>query len=271
MTLHRLNLLAALLCGSLLSSCSDDESSIRQPAPQPVDAIYQIRIERDNEIRLLDFTYDDQQRISQQIETRTDGNDIATSICRYSYPTGRIEIEQSNGTRYGLALNGEGYVAQVESSNGAVVAYTYNTNGYYYEEPSDEAWTNYEYLLSGSRCNLARLTQYGAKNSIGSAATLSETVITSSELSNNANLNLAYLITRDIQSERLRESDAMFFGWAGRCDSNLPAGYRYEESRTGAVVAYSFTYNLDTAGRIVQIDAQLADSEEHTIYTINYR
>lgn len=267
MTLHRLHLLAALLSSSLLFSCSDDESSIRQPAPQTIDAIYQIRIERGNEIHLLDFTYDDQQRISQRIETYTDGNDISTSIYRYSYPTGRIEIEQSNGTRYGLALNSEGYVTQVESSTGAIVTYTYNTNGYYYEEPSDEAWTNYEYLLSGSRCNLARLTQYGAR----SVTPLSETVITPGEELNDANLNLTYLITRDVQSTRLLESDAMLFGWAGRCDSNLPANYRYEESQTGAVVSYSFTYDLDTAGRVVRIDALQAGSEEHTIYTISYK
>ena len=260
-----------ILCGiALLTACSDDESTIRQPETQNSNTICQIRIEHNDGIRLLDFTYDEWQRVSQQIETRAEGSDLATAIYRYTYPSGRIEIEQSNGKRLGLALNGEGYVAQVESSDGTLTAYTYNSNGFYYEKPSDAAWDNYEYLLSGSRCNLARITRYGAKNAIGTAAELAEVRFTPGELSNDANLNLAYLITRDVQSERLRESDAMLFGWAGRCESNLPTEYRYEEMQTGAVVTCTFTYTMDTTGRIAQIDARQADSNEVTSYKISY-
>lgn len=271
MALHRYLFSIALGCAAVFASCSDDESSIRQPEPDPADApICQIRIERGTDIRLLDFTYDEYLRVNQLIETRANGSDISTAIYRYSYPSGRIEIEQSNGYRYGIALNSEGYAVHGESSDGTVVSYTYNSNGYYYEQPSDAAWANYEYLLSGSRCNLAHITQYGAKNSIGASEKLSETSFTPGEQLNDANLNLAYLVTRDVQSATLQQGDAMLFGWVGHRDTNLPAAYTHVELRTGASVAYTFSYDTDAMGRIVRIDAEQADSEEHTIYTINY-
>lgn len=264
------------LC-ALAAACSDDESTI-VPTPEPRNGqIAQIRIESGETTRLLDFLYDDAGRVTQQITTtapnrsRAGGEaELSTAIVRYSYADGRIGIAPSSGGELSLVLDAEGKAVRVEPDEGTAIDYTYNTGGYYYEEPSTDAWCDYEYLFSGNRCNLARITAYGAQSLLGTSETERSAVFEYGNAANDANLDLSYLLSREVQSERLRLTDAPLFGWCGPRDSNLPATLRIEHPRSGSTEEYTFGYESDAEGRVVRMDALRNNTSEHIRYTITY-
>lgn len=271
-------LLPALLCAwGLSGACSDDESTIVVPAPETASGrIAQIRIESGTSIRLMDFLYDDAERVTQQIVTSapntgaSDDTELTTAIIRYDYGEGRIEETPSSGPSRTLVLNDRGAVGRVESTDGTSTEFTYNANGLYYEEPSTEAWCQYEYLLSGERCNLARITAFGAENLLGSSERQRIITFEYGEQANDANLDLSYLLSRDVQSERLRLTDAALFGWCGMRDSNLPERYLIEYPSTGTLEEYTITYELDARKRVARINVLRNNTSEHTLYTMTY-
>lgn len=258
---------AALLCATL-SGCSVKESSIRQPEPAPK-LISQIRTDRQSgEVSIMSFFYDDLRRVKQLISTRIDTDtEVSSSVSEFTYGNGRIDIGTDDGAPFTILLNEAGYAQELVTGGQTTASYRYNANGYYYETEQDGGrWSDYQYLLAGDRCNLAVIKKYGPTQSSAVPKLLSTTIFEYSDLANDANLNLSYLIIENSHSDN---TFPMLFGWGGKRDSNLPKMRRTEGS--AQETEYRYTYGTDEADRIIRITEKNAAGETTNVYTITYK
>lgn len=265
---------AAICCASL-SGCSMKESTIRQPDRFPK-LITQIRTEHLlGDVSISNYLYDDQQRLKQVLTTHIDKNtEVVSDLCEFTYDNGRIEVGTNEGRTYTILLNEAGYAREITSEGKTIAAYHYNDSGYYYEPEMDGgAWTDYQYLLAGDRCNLAKILKYGGAHSPETPSLNFRSTFEYGDLPNNANLNLSYLLLKESHSSNTYVLTPMLFDWGGKRDSNLPKVRNTQSNGVSPTteINYTYDYATDGEGNIVRITEKIGSGQIVKTFSITYR
>lgn len=271
-------LYVSLLC--LTAAGCSEESTVPAPAPTPEPAaksISEIRIEAGNNTELYTFFYDEHQRIQQQIITRSnDGAGLSNEIYEYLYGAGRIDADETfrgQTTRLSFLFDEAGYCVEALDTDQSYYTPQYNVNGYYYEGPAEGAWSEYEYRMVGDRCDLYKIARgYGSGNSTEPSAARYEAVFTYAAAANDTNLDLFYLLAKDLYPKHLQPGSPMLFGWMGKRNSRLPATVEVTRRETpdNPHSVYTYAYETDKEGYLSQITESVEGRTNRT-YRITYR
>ncbi|MEG1611972.1 MAG: hypothetical protein RRZ83_05325 [Alistipes sp.] len=261
-----------LLC-TLFAGCSDDDDA---PRYVPQKLISQIRIKRADQTQQYDFKYDNRQRIKQHIETKADGSQFTCETFEYTYAINRIYVDCSGGenpARYTLYTNKVGCAEKIVSENKATTTLTYNSNGYYYEKPSLEAWTSYEYRMIGEQCNLDKIIKYNSATAAGVQSKEFDVAIEYSTVSNTTILDVSYFLVGNYSNTSTQQLPLSLFGWMGKRSFMMPSSLQETSytPNTTATHKWLYTYETNTDGFITRIHAVESNNEaQSTEYTITY-
>ena len=269
-------LLLCILCAGV-AGCESEEEPVLFSQPETMPGrVRQIREISSGYRGTHEFTYDEQGRVVTYTRTDTLGKIVNKFYQKYIFRGNAATVTRrydESATLYLVArlhLNGSRHTTSVDMQEMSKRMY-YNADGYFIEKQSNEGWVEYLYTPAGEGFNLGECNVYEQRIGNMEQRPASTEKRTYSEVANNLNIDLTYLLTGTAPDLYDRDLALSMFDMLGRRSTNLPDTRDVTDYTTDGVVehSYVYAYQFDNEGYVTQVEVTQQPEGYLTTYRIS--